>query len=387
MSGFAILDLVIGMIFIFFLLSIICSSAVEVILTLFRVRAGILAKWLREVFNQTALHPTGLPNTGVKLGQAIMDHCMTTVLSGENKSTTYINSSDFVNALLDQITLHQVATPSPASAIQLPPSTLQEYVSAIASSPVISGELKRTILALANEASKTFGVSRQFTQAVTEVKSDIDLFKEKLENWYDSNAERLVGRLKRRWVFPFTVLLATGMTVSLNADTVAMAKYLYDHKEASKALADKAMATYGNYEARVKTITGDSTQKKDSASIAKLKQAADQLKQDVDSMKVMLPADFPIGWPKCKDSLSHKKKEVSANEASTDKDERRSSCEADFGNMFSEHWPGWLATILAILLGAPFWFDLLNKVANLRGTGPKPPSSLTDTKGNTTINS
>jgi hypothetical protein len=27
---------------------------------------------------------------------------------------------------------------------------------------------------------------------------------------------------------------------------------------------------------------------------------------------------------------------------------------------------------LAICLGAPFWFDILNKIANLRGTGPKP---------------
>jgi hypothetical protein len=33
---------------------------------------------------------------------------------------------------------------------------------------------------------------------------------------------------------------------------------------------------------------------------------------------------------------------------------------------------GILATTLALSLGAPFWFDLLQKVANIRGTGPKP---------------
>jgi hypothetical protein len=26
-------------------------------------------------------------------------------------------------------------------------------------------------------------------------------------------------------------------------------------------------------------------------------------------------------------------------------------------------------------MGAPFWFDILNKIANLRGTGRKPASS------------
>jgi hypothetical protein len=33
---------------------------------------------------------------------------------------------------------------------------------------------------------------------------------------------------------------------------------------------------------------------------------------------------------------------------------------------------GWLLTALAASLGAPFWFDLLNKVANLRSAGPNP---------------
>jgi hypothetical protein len=41
-------------------------------------------------------------------------------------------------------------------------------------------------------------------------------------------------------------------------------------------------------------------------------------------------------------------------------------------------WPslvqilGWLLTALALSLGAPFWFDMLNKFINLRGAGDKP---------------
>ena len=33
---------------------------------------------------------------------------------------------------------------------------------------------------------------------------------------------------------------------------------------------------------------------------------------------------------------------------------------------------GWLITGLAVSLGAPFWFDLLNKFMSIRGTGDKP---------------
>jgi hypothetical protein len=33
---------------------------------------------------------------------------------------------------------------------------------------------------------------------------------------------------------------------------------------------------------------------------------------------------------------------------------------------------GWVVTAVSTLFGAPFWFDLLQRVTNLRGTGPKP---------------
>jgi hypothetical protein len=33
---------------------------------------------------------------------------------------------------------------------------------------------------------------------------------------------------------------------------------------------------------------------------------------------------------------------------------------------------GWLLTILAVSMGAPFWFDILNKVMNVRYAGKSP---------------
>ena len=38
-------------------------------------------------------------------------------------------------------------------------------------------------------------------------------------------------------------------------------------------------------------------------------------------------------------------------------------------------FPGWLVTALAVSLGAPFWFDLLKRVIDIRGTGAKPGAS------------
>jgi hypothetical protein len=40
---------------------------------------------------------------------------------------------------------------------------------------------------------------------------------------------------------------------------------------------------------------------------------------------------------------------------------------------------GWLVTAISVLFGAPFWFDLLQRLVNLRGTGRKP--GTTDKNG------
>jgi hypothetical protein len=42
------------------------------------------------------------------------------------------------------------------------------------------------------------------------------------------------------------------------------------------------------------------------------------------------------------------------------------------------HWLGWLITGLAISLGAPFWFDLLNKFIVVRSTVKPQEKSLTE---------
>ena len=52
MSGFSVLDLVAGMIFISFLLSIICNSAVEIILSANKIRARVLEMALRDIFKR-----------------------------------------------------------------------------------------------------------------------------------------------------------------------------------------------------------------------------------------------------------------------------------------------------------------------------------------------
>ena len=43
-----------------------------------------------------------------------------------------------------------------------------------------------------------------------------------------------------------------------------------------------------------------------------------------------------------------------------------------FSRLFSVSFFGFIITALAVSLGAPFWFDLLNKLVSIRGSGVKP---------------
>ena len=133
MSGFPILDLVIGMIFIFFMLSIISSSAIEIILTGLKARASLLEEWLFRIFDKTITQPDG---TKLPLGQAIMDHCSVTVLSKAGKSTAYIDAKNFTSALLEKITFD----PNNPNSIA---NDLDTFIHKIEQTPLLSLELKR----------------------------------------------------------------------------------------------------------------------------------------------------------------------------------------------------------------------------------------------------
>jgi len=361
MSSFPILDLVIGIIFVYFLLIIICSSAVELFLSIFESRAGLLEDWLKQIFNLPALDSAGKP-LNISVGQSIMDHCMVTALSKRGKSTSYIDPENFVSALLDKITVSPSTTTG--NNIELPPANLAGYITAIQSSTLISGELKRTILMFANEASQAAlalnSLPANITATVTtSVKSELQLFRDRLETWYNTNADRLTGTFKRTKALPLTIIVSVIMVISLNTDSIEISKYLYNNQAASKNLATTALNSVQSYNNQLDTVlkTAAANNPGSSATINRLKAQTLQLQNNLDSLQVL---NLPLGWK------AANVKDLNA-----------------FADYSVKHIAGWLATILAIMLGAPFWFDILNKISNLRGSGPKPSTaSNTDVKNN-----
>ncbi len=365
-----ILDLVIGLFFIFFLLSIVTSSAVETVLTIGRARAKILENWLLGIFTAGARNADGTP-AGISVGQAIMDHCLTTARSSTKRSTPYISAANFVTAMLDKVTIKDT---SGSPSFQPPPATLHAYIAALTTSDTLPPELKRTFLAFAHEAEAAAptppapapGVP--VTQPLPGAKTSLDLFRAKLEAWFDDTKDRFTDKLKQGWTTWLTAVLGAIVVMGANADSVRIAKYLYDHKAESKRFADSAIAHYTRYENRLGSIAappagtpGDTIARPDSAkapapSAADIKRTVDSLKADITALKSEILANIPMGW-----------------------DAEGGDPKEPFWKKFSRAAPhralGWIVSILAVMLGAPFWFDMLNKLANVRGAGPKPAST------------
>lgn len=156
-----------------------------------------------------------------------------------------------------------------------------------------------------------------------EADGKMDVFKKLLENWYDETMDRVTGWYKRRiqWI---TFIVALVIVFVMNVDTIAIAKKL--SSESSTRIELVKVAT--DY---AKTAVPDDTTAK------QVNEEVKQIIQDIQKQESVISTGFP-GFKLNK---------------------------ADFWLYIL----GCLITAIALSLGAPFWFDLLNKLVKLRGAG------------------
>lgn len=171
--------------------------------------------------------------------------------------------------------------------------------------------------------------------ALNEADGDWDKLKTGIERWYDGAMDRLSGQYKR-YTQLITFILGLVLAIAFNVDTVRIVQRLYAEPTLREAMVEQARKTV---EAGAPAVAQDRDLP---AKAAAVERARDDLLRNA-----------PVGWT-APPSLTL------AQLASA---------------------PGWLVTALAGMLGAPFWFDLLNKLINIRNAGPKPESSTDLAKG------
>lgn len=214
---------------------------------------------------------------------------------------------------------------------------------------------------------------------------DITKFKLLLETWFDRTMEQASEWYKRKIQ---TILLILGFFMAWfgGADTFLIAKNLSTDKDARTKIVEMASAYVQNNPRPIELSiqgTNDTVLKKlDSLNSRKLDSLLDikkQLEKDIaeassvigiggwlpDTIRYATDKDgrgyyIPYADQRILDKMG---KEIPANgKISFDTGEKLRY----FFALFPLHFLGFLITAIAISLGAPFWYDLLNKLMKLR---------------------
>lgn len=152
-----------------------------------------------------------------------------------------------------------------------------------------------------------------------------------LGKWYDDYMDRVSGWYKKK-IRLVVLVVSLLVTVGFNVDTIYIlqaAKSDPATRQRINTLADKLIADSSFNHAVANAA--DTTQTIHSQQLREL-------------IALEKNADLPVGWGIKKSS-----------------------------RLFE--LLGWLLTTLALSAGAPFWFDMLKKLVNIRNAGPKPEGS------------
>jgi len=326
-----VLDLAIGIVFVYLLLAIICTTINEWIASAFGLRSKTLGKAIKQLLdNQKQLGSDSV----VSFLEDFYKHPLVTgmVPRGTTPSDvrpSYLSARTFASAVMDLATKN---TPGTITFQNLEDGAKKLQAQAAND---VGGDVGKALLALLQNA-----------------KGDIDVAQKNIENWFDDAMQRASGWYKRetQWI---TFFVAVILTIGTNADTVHIAQTLWINPTLRATLVEKAKGrTETGKEASGRGVTADYPDKNDPLH--------PQPKPTKDELAAIRPL---LGW-----------QGVSFSDAKTPgatTSEVRASDE--------EGWPsrllGWALSIVAISLGAPFWFDTLKKLMNLRSAGQKPEKS------------
>jgi hypothetical protein len=392
MTGLAALDVVIGLVFIYSLYSLLVSLIQEIIATNFSFRAKILERAIvrmledesnkqRSVFSRLKSIFGLLTRSSQTSDGTLADHFYKQPLIkylGEDKRQSkpaYLNATNFSEALL----------------LILRPN----FKAGDDSRRVIEDSLSQKLIDNSNSDTIRF-----LNSLWADAQGDVERFRELLEKWFDDTMLRATEWYKK---YNQVYLLLIGLCIAIffNVDTIQIVRKLSKDPKLRTQLVQRADAYMKDHPAVLEDVREQKervdyllqvkdTTASDSIAVAR----AEEEKEKIDSVyqayvfqmkKVTSEADSLV-----KDDL----KDVNNLLAIGWSDQcevKCGCCKCSFlPNGLSWYSPiGWFLTALALSLGAPFWFDLLNKLMKLRAavqTHSSPKTNLaTEGSGQTKV--
>jgi hypothetical protein len=334
MFGSSVLDVAIGTTFVFLLVALGVTAANELLASLLRWRAKNLADGVREILDD---------RKGEGLKKQLYEHPLIKSLYRQRPGPSYIPGRLFAMALLDVIAPAEPGKPRSIEAVR---KAIQAFEGAVrgpgeggAEAPR-SSSVQRVLIVLLERAEREV---QQGEQVVVRLEQNVEL-------WFNGAMDRVSGWYKRRMQVVCLVVAAL-FVAALNVDSIRVVRVL--SRDAVMRSAISAQAAQAAKIAEAPSAPAPAAAGTPDAPRATAASYA-ALQTDVNRLTSL---GIPIGW----------REELSEMElAQTPK---------------SAGWAlsklcGLLLTTLAALLGAPFWFDVLNKVMSIRSAVKAPVDAV-----------
>ena len=315
---FAIIDVAIGLIFVYLLLSILCSAISEII----------------EVF--------------LKKRSKNLERCMKKLLLQDSDLVESIYNHPLIDGLFRG--KYKADDKERRKGLKLPsyiPS--RNFALALMSIAGITGGLVESSKKIRNQKAKEI-----VEDLAVAVENDIKKLQENIEAWYDSAMERVSGWYKRRaqWIL---LIIGYVVAISMNVCTITIADRLSDDGALREVLVTRAIKL-SEQSVGIEPATGESDEQPENvtpeASGGESGEQPTPSKKFAEAKGEIEELGLPIGWSE------------SAPKDKTD---------------WLIHCIGWSLTAFAVTLGAPFWFDLLSRFINIRSTVKSKESKSSET--------
>jgi hypothetical protein len=283
MFGSVVLEVAIGMGFIYLILSLICSTVQELIARIFELRSNMLYEGIENLLQDPNLRDTA---------KEVYKHPLVRNLAREGMKPSYIPARNFSLALLDVLkdpnTTGGALSEAHRTVRKLPPGPLRESLSTL----------------------------------IEDSGGKIEDVRKSIEAWFDDAMDRVSGWYKRK-AQNIVLVIAFILAIGLNVDSVKVAGVLWENPTLRAEI--------------VALAEQQTSQAFTDVQMTRMSELSSQLNA------------LPIGWPVNLDASPYNQ---------------------PFAIVVIV--VGWIVTAFAVSLGAPFWFDALGKLINLRSAGQAP---------------
>ena len=312
MLNLSTIEIVMGLIFIYLLLSILVTVLNEIFVTIISLRGKILKKAIIQILTEKDLI------------QKFYSHPLIKKFSkGKKIRPSYISKEIFSKVLIDSLNGYK------------------------------NSDIIKNVKDSLNKLPKGSEIRKIIETLINDSENNITKFKENIENWFNEVMDRVKGwYIRKNKIIVFTIGMV--ITIILNADTIHIAKKVSDDNSARIKLAELAIV-FVNAESNKNIYSSDSLQiidqpvLNDTAQLNKLDSLMNYTYSFISEHLTEVHEVLGLGWNSYNQEID------------------------EFEKSKFYFWLlkifGWLLTATAISLGSAFWFDLLQKFVKLRGTG------------------